>query len=470
MKSFEYDILAVGGGTAGLVTAAGASYLGARVGLVEREALGGDCLWTGCVPSKALVASAHLAQAMRKAEDLGLRGASPAHASRKIMARMRRVRDVVGRHDDPRRFREMGVGVHFGRARFAGPETLEVEGVGRIRSRRIVLCTGAVPEVPTIEGLSEAGYLTHSTIFDQETLPESLLVIGAGPAGLELAQVCARLGARVTVVEALPVILSREDPDVSDLLLEILGNEGIRIRLRARVRSVRRDRGEKVLVLDDGEEIRGLEILVATGRRPRTADLELHRVGAEMAGPAVQVGKDLRTTARGVWAAGDVTGGLQFTHVADYMAKVAVQNALLPFRRKVDYENIPRVTYTDPEVAHVGLSLEEGEARGGASYSYRFRDLDRAIVEGDTQGFVRIVADRRGRILGATIVGRGAGDLILPLVLAKQNGLPLSKLANTVFPYPTRIEAVKRAADSYQRTRLQGPGGQLLKKVVSWLR
>lgn len=469
MKTFEYDLVALGGGTAGLVSAAGASYLGVRAGLIEKAALGGDCLWTGCVPSKALIASARLAHAMRNAEAWGLKGAAPAHLFSEVMERMRRVRGEVAHHDDPERFRKMGVGIHFGSARFLGPGTLEVEGVGRIRSKRIVLATGAIPSVPPIPGLEEAGFLTHATAFEQDTLPESVVILGGGPIGLEFAQLYRRLGAEVTVVEMLTRLLPQEDADVAATLQEILEEEGIRFRLGARGVKVRTGEGRKVVTLEDESEVAGHEIFVATGRHPNTEGLDLDRAGVETVGQAVRVDSRLKTTADGVWAAGDVTGGPQFTHMADVMARAVLQNAIFPFKKKVDYGNIPRVTYTDPEVAHIGMSQEEGEGRGGTTFSYPFQDLDRAIVDGETKGFVKVTADRKGRIMGASILGHGAGELLMPLVLAKTNGISLSKISGTVFPYPTRVEGVKRVADAYQRTRLDGTGGKILKKVVSWL-
>jgi pyruvate/2-oxoglutarate dehydrogenase complex dihydrolipoamide dehydrogenase (E3) component len=469
MTSFEYDIVAVGGGTAGLVTAAGASYLGARAGLVEEDALGGDCLWTGCVPSKSLVASARLAHAMKDAEAMGLTGWAPAHAFREVMERMRRARAVVARHDDPDRFRRLGVGVHRGTARFLGPGTLEVQGVGTIRSRRIVLSTGAVPRIPHIPGLREAGFLSTRTAFQQDSLPSSLVMLGGGPVGLELAQVYRRLGAEVTVVEMEPRILPLEDEDVSRSLQEILEREGIRFRLGVEGIGVGRDGEMRTLELEDGTRVQGRELFVATGRNPRTEGLELGRAGVEREGLALKVDPRLRTTGQGIWGAGDVTGGPMFTHVADAMARVVVRNALLPLSRPMVMDAVPRVTYTDPEVAHVGLGQEEGEARGGRTFTYPFKELDRAIVDGETGGFAKVTADRRGRILGATILGQGAGDLLFPLILARENGLSLADLANTVFPYPTRVEVLKRVADAFQRTRLEGRGGILLKKLVSWL-
>jgi len=469
VKEFEYDLVAIGGGTAGLVSAAGASYIGARSALVERDRLGGDCLWTGCVPSKALIASARLAHAMRNADELGLVGSDPAHAFSEVMERMRHARGVVAHHDEPERFREMGVGVHFGRARFLDSERIEVEGVGRIRAPRFVVATGAVASVPPIPGLDEAGYLTHATAFEQTTLPARLVVLGAGPIGLEFAQLYHRLGAEVTVVEMLPRILPREEPDVAEALRSILEEEGIRLHVRTRASEVRLEGGDKIVVSEDGERFEGDEIFVATGRRPATAGLDLEKAGIAVADGSVRVDDGLRTTSRRAWAAGDVTGGPQFTHVADYMAKTVVRNALLPLSRSIDYSTVPRVTYTDPEVAHVGLSSDEAEVRGGTSHRYDFADLDRAIVDGATAGFVRISADRKGRGLGGTVLAHGAGDLLLPVVLAMKHGLTLGDVTDTIFPYPTMSEGVLRAAQGYRRSQLDTMGGRILKKVVSWL-
>ena len=465
----EYDLVAIGGGTAGLVTAAGAALLGVRPALVESVALGGDCLWTGCVPSKALLSSAKLAHAMRGAESLGLTGASPGHAFADVMARMRRARGVVAHHDDPQRFRDMGVDVLEGHARFTGPGTVVVDGVGTIRSKRIVIATGASAFVPPIPGLEEVGYLTNHDAFDQDVLPGRIVILGGGPIGLEFSQIYARLGARVTVLEMADRILAKEDPDVSALMADVLENEGIRIRTRTEVVSFDQDGNDKVAVARDGTRVAADEVFVATGRTPNTADLGLDRAGVDLDGSAVRVDSGLATSARGVWAAGDVTGGLQFTHVAEYMASTALRNALLPIRTTVDYANVPWVTFTDPEVAHVGLSRADAEDRGGTTYQYDFSDLDRAIADGETRGMVRISADRKGKILGATVVGASAGEILFPLVLARTHGLTLAQVAGTIFPYPTRTEGVKRAANEFQRGRLEGTGGRILKKVISWL-
>lgn len=470
MKQEEYDIVSIGGGTAGLVTAAGGAYLGVRPALIERAALGGDCLWTGCVPSKALIASARLAHAMRHADELGLVASAPKHAFGEVMRRMRAARGVVEHHDDPQRFRDMGVTVHFGSARFVSPDTVEVEGVGRIRSKRFVIATGAEPWVPPIPGLAEAGYLTHHDVFDSDDLPARLAVLGGGPIGLEMAQVFSRLGARVTVIEMTERLLPKEDPDIADRLRSILEAEGIEIRLGSKVTAVEAGEGGRAVVTDSGQRTVVDQIFVATGRRPATEGLELDRAGIRTDRGAVIVDDTLRTSSRHAWAAGDVTGGLQFTHVADYMAKKVLRNALIPGSSRVDYDNVPWVTYTDPEIAHVGLSSAEAEARGGTTWTYELDDLDRAIVDGTTLGLVKISSDRKGRILGATILGSHAGELLMPLVLARQNGLRLADVSGAIFPYPTMVEGVKRASDAYQRTRLDGVGGRVLKKVISWLK
>ena len=470
MSRPEYDLVAIGGGTAGLVSAAGAAYLGVDSGIVERAALGGDCLWTGCVPSKALIASARLAHAMRDAESLGLTAAAPKHAFADVMARMRAARGVVEHHDDPQRFRDMGVEVHFGEARFVSDREIEVEGVGRIRSSRFILATGARPFVPPIPGLADAGYLTYESLFETDTLPDRVAVLGGGPIGLEMAQVLARLGSEVTVVEMDTRILPKDDADVAERLQRLLEAEGVRFELGAAATSVSWEGGAKAVHVDGGTRIVCDEILVATGRRPSLDGLELDRAGVRTDMGAVVVDASLRTTNKRIWAAGDVTGGMQFTHVAEYMAKTALRNALVPGWSTVNYDTVPWVTYTDPEVAHVGLSQHDAEAKGGRTYRYEFGDLDRAIVDGETDGFVKISADGKGRVLGATILGAHAGELLMPIVLAKQHGLTLSNLADTIWPYPTMAEGVKRAANEYQRTRLEGSGGMVLKKVISWLK
>ena len=471
-----FDLIAIGGGTAGLVTAAGAASLGLRAALVEREALGGDCLWTGCVPSKALIASAKLAHQMRHAAALGLEGASSGHAFRTVMERMRTVRARVAEHDDPERFRKMGVDVVFGSARFEAPDRVSVDG-RVLQSSRIVIATGALPSAPPIEGLETAGFLTHANAFDQDELPARIAMVGGGPIGLEFAQIYSRLGAAVTVVEVLPALLPREDPDAGRLMAEVLEAEGIAVRVGYGVERVARGAdGTKALHLRDadgaGHVLEVDEIFVATGRPANTDGLGLEEIGVRLDRGAVKVDAALRSNVKGIWAAGDVTGGLQFTHVAEYQAKLVLRNALFPFPRKASYATVPWVTYTDPEVARVGLTEQEAQERFDRvkTYRYPFADLDRAIVDGHTEGFIKIVTRKNGRIVGATVLGSGAGDLILPVVMAMNGRMKISRLSHVVYPYPTMVEGVKRAADSYYREQFAGRTGEWLRKVVRWLK
>jgi pyruvate/2-oxoglutarate dehydrogenase complex dihydrolipoamide dehydrogenase (E3) component len=453
-----HDIVVIGGGTAGLVTAAGAAALGARAALIEREALGGDCLWTGCVPSKALIAFA------RQHRLTGMGGWNEA------IAWLRSARDRIAAHDDPQRFRNMGVEVILSPARLAGPERVEVAG-RLLRAKRIVLALGSVPATPPIPGLADAGFLTNTTAFDQPSLPHSLLMLGGGPIGLELAQTYRRLGADVTVVELLPEVLPKEDPEVGQFVRERLQQEGVTILTGFHPARVAREGRLKVLHGADGQRVAADELFVATGRRPNTRDAEPERAGVELDHDAVRVNARLETTARGIWAAGDVTGGLKFTHVADYMARVVVQNALTPLKTKVDYRVVPWVTFTDPEVARVGLTAADAAAAGRAVETSRanFGELDRAIVDGAALGFAKIVTRPNGQILGATLVGRGAGELIMEIVVAMRHRIPLQQLARVIHPYPTMSEIVKRTADGWYGAHFGDTRrGRLLRRVIRW--
>ncbi len=470
-----FDLIAIGGGTAGLVTAAGGASLGLKVALVERDALGGDCLWTGCVPSKALIASAKLAYHMRHADRLGLIGAAPSHVFRDVMERMRAARARVAVHDDPERFSKLGVEVVLGNAQVIAPRRVSVDG-RMLHSRRIVIATGSRPTIPPIPGLAEEKPLTHMNAFDQNTLPNRIAILGAGPIGLEFAQVYSRLGARVTVFEMLPRCLPREDPDASSAIAAALDAEGITVHTSARVERVVATRnGEKtVTAAVEGAEPQSVvvdEIFAATGRRANGEGFGLEAAGVKLENGALKVGRNLRSNVPGIWAAGDVAGGLQFTHVADYQAKLVLRNAVFPFSSKGDYRAVPWVTYTDPEVARVGATEEEARARHSdvSVYRYDLEDLDRAIVDGHATGFVKVVTRKRGTILGATIVASGAGELIMPLVIAMKRGIPFPKLAQVVYPYPTMVEGVKRTADGYYRAKLSGNSGKLLRRVVQWL-
>ena len=464
-----FDIVAIGGGTAGLVTAAGSAGLGARVALIERDRLGGDCLWTGCVPSKALISSARVAHHFRHAAAHGLRAVRPEIEGADVLASVRDVRAEIEPHDDPERFRAMGVDVVEGSARFVSPHEVEVNG-RRLRGRRFVIATGSRAAVPPIPGLEEAGYFTHAEAFDRDTIPGSLAVVGGGPIGVELAQAFRRLGADVTVVELLDRLMVREEPELAELLTDRLRNEGIRIRTGRIVTRVERvgDRRRVTIApagdatgagADTAETFEVDEVLVAAGRAPNTEGLGLDVAGVETSKGWVTVDAKLRTSRRHIFAAGDVTGGFLFTHVADHEARTVVQNALFPVRANIDYGVIPWCTYTEPELAHVGLTEAEARERHGSAVSahvYDIGNLDRAIAERAAVGRVKIVVGKGGSILGGHILAAGGGTMIAEIALAMKAGVKLGTLASLVHPYPTMSEGVKRTADAYRRTMLSG--------------
>lgn len=480
-KEPEFDVVAIGGGTAGLVTAAGVAGLGGRAALIERDRLGGDCLWTGCVPSKALISSARLAHGFREASSYGLPAVRPDIDGAEVFESVRSVRAKVAPHDDPERFRTMGVDVVEGSAVFVSPHEVEVAG-RRIRGRRFVIATGTRASVPPIPGLEEAGYFTHAEAFERTGLPASLAVIGGGAIGVELAQSFARLGVEVTIVEMMDRLLIREERELADRLTSVLENEGIRVvtghvvtrveRVEDRVRLIAEAprNGSEVQTgseVREGSEprnggvrhIEADEILVAVGRRPNTEHLGLDEAGVETDGGWVTVDDRLRTSQRHIFGAGDVTGGYLFTHVADHEARTVVQNALFPVRAKIDYGVIPWCTYTDPELAHVGLTEEEARERHGGSVTvhvYDLATLDRAIVERAAVGVVKLIAGRGGKILGGHILGAGAGTMIAEVALAMKHGIRIGSLSSLVHPYPTMSEGVRRTADTYRRSLLSG--------------
>lgn len=472
MTSHTHDIIVVGGGTAGLVTAAGAAQLGARAALVEARLLGGDCLWTGCVPSKALLAFARGSTAVGPGAPTPRPLGGPGSPSPwpGAVAWMRAARERIARHDDPDRFRALGVDVVFSPARLAGPDAVETV-TGTLRAKRIVIATGAVPATPSIPGLEQIGFINHATAYDRPALPPSLVIVGGGPVGVEFAQLYARLGVRVALVEVQPCLVPREDPDVGRFVRDVLMAEGVAVHTGFRAAAVRAGGAEKSVVALDGQRVTGEEIFVATGRAPNTADLEPGRAGVELDDRgAVRVDSRLATSVRGVWAGGDVVGGLQFTHVAEYHARTIVRNALTPFPTRADHRAVPWVTFTDPEIARVGLTAAEAETGGLRPSVYRvdFESVDRAVVDGTAVGFAKVVTRRGGRIVGATVVGLGAGELIMQFVLAMRHGLRLRDLLRAVHPYPTMSEIVKRAAEARDRERMAGRMGHWLRRAVRW--
>lgn len=469
----KYHLVVVGAGTAGLVTAAGAAGLGARVALVERHRMGGDCLNVGCVPSKAVLASARAAADVARAAQLGISVRGPVAVDfPAVMERMRKLRASIAPHDAARRFRDLGIDVFLGEACFRSADEVEVGGA-RLRFARAVVATGGRPAVPPIAGLVEAGFRTNETIFNLTELPRRLAVIGGGPIGCELAQAFSRLGAQVTIVQNHSRFLPREDRDASGVLLGAFRASGLGVRLDTEVERVETIGAERILHLrrnGSRERLTVDEILVATGRLPNVAGLGLERAGVRFGPEGIEVDDFLRTTNRRIFAAGDVALTHRFTHVADAAARLVIQNALFPLRRKYSALDIPWSTYTDPEIAHVGLDEHQARERGERieTVTIPFAEVDRARLEGETEGFVRVhAAAKSGRILGATIVGRGAGDLISEIATAMAGRLALGALGSVIHPYPTRAEAIRKAGDAWNRRRLTPRSKRLLEGYLS---
>ncbi len=451
------DLCVIGAGAGGLAVAAAAAQLGANVVLVERGLMGGDCLNYGCVPSKSLLAASRLAAMWRRAPQFGLAYAPPRIDFAAVADKVAQVIARLAPNDSVERFEGLGVTVLRAEARFTGPRAVQA-GEALIRPRRFVIATGSHPAIPPIRGLDDVPYLTNETVFANRRLPEHLIVIGGGPIGIEMAQAHRRLGARVSVLDQGP-LLPRDDPELVALLGERLAGEGIALRPRVPVVGVERDAEGVAVALEGGERVVGSHLLVAAGRRPSIDALDLGAAGIAAGPQGVTVDARLRTTNRRAFAMGDVAGGPQFTHVALYHAGVVIKNALFRLPARVDYQALPWVTYTDPELAQVGLSEAAAGAAGRAVRVLRwpFAENDRAQTERDGVGLVKIVTRRDGRVLGASILGAGAGDLILPWALAVSQKLKIGALANLVVPYPTRGEAGKRAAGSFYTPALFSP-------------
>lgn len=459
--SDPFDIVIIGGGAGGLVVASGAAQLGARVALVEKErGLGGDCLYYGCVPTKTLVHSARMLSLIRRSAEFGLgRMTPPAESFEGVMARMRGMVARIGEHDDPKRFEAIGIQVYFGEGRFVDPHTFEIAG-RKIKGRRFVLATGARPSVPPIPGLAEAGFLTNVTALALKRRPETMAIVGGGAVGVEFAQIFHRLGVRVTLIERQEHLLPNEDREISEALETIFQKEGIALLSGAAVQEIRREGNQKVLLVagkEGGQQITADEILVAVGRSPNVEGLNLDAAGVAYDRLGVKVDAALRTTSRHIWACGDLVGPYQFTHMAEYQGGIVVANALFPLiRRKVDYRVVPWVTFTDPEVGRVGLTEGEAREKHGDIHVYRFpfKQVDRAIIEGEEAGFIKLIADRRLRIVGAHLIGPIAGDLLHEYVLAMKANLKITALSTTIHVYPTLSQGVKKAADQYYREKL----------------
>jgi pyruvate/2-oxoglutarate dehydrogenase complex dihydrolipoamide dehydrogenase (E3) component len=470
-----YNLVVIGAGSAGLVTAAGAAGLGARVALIERQSMGGDCLNFGCVPSKGLIRCGRAVAEARNAHRFGATGTDKIDADfSAAMAHMQSVRATISQHDSATRFQhELGVDVFFGEGRFTSPDTLTVGGKS-LRFRKAAICTGARASAPPIPGLEKTGYLTNETVFDLQKLPPRLAIIGAGPIGCELAQAFARLGSQVTVLEYGKGVLPREDREAAGIVEQAMTREGVTIHFECRTRQISQQGHDKIIQADlaDGPLTLAVDdILVAIGRAPNVDGLGLEQAGVQFdSKTGIRVDERLRTSNRRIYAAGDVCSPYKFTHTADAMARILLANALFHGRQTSRNMVIPWVTYTSPEVAHVGLYENEARQQGYAvtTMTVPLAEVDRALIDGETEGFARVHLKKGSdKILGATIVAAHAGEMIGEMALAISAGLGLGSIGKTIHPYPTQSEILRKLADSYQRSRLT-PG---LKKVLNaWFR
>ncbi len=467
------DICVIGGGSGGLSVAAGAAQMGANVVLVEKAKMGGDCLNTGCVPSKALLAASHRAQTVRDGARFGVNGHEPEIDFLKVHDHVHGVIGAIAPHDSVERFEGLGVKVVQAAARFTGPREI-VAGEVTIQAKRFVIATGSSPAVPPIPGIDEVPFLTNETVFELTERPEHLIVIGGGPIGAEMAQAHRGLGSQVTMLEAFS-IMPKDDPDAVEVVRKRLLRDGIAIHEGVKVQRVER-RGNGVAAVIETktgveETILGSHLLVAAGRRPNVKSLGLEAAGIEASPKGIEVDARLRTTNKRVFAIGDVAGGYQFTHMAGYHAGIVIRNALFKLPAKVKYHAVPWVTYTDPELAHVGLNEAAARDRDGEAkaITWPFADNDRARAEGETEGFIKVVVGKKGKVLGATIVGSQAGELILPWVLAVDQGLKIGAMAGIIAPYPTRGEVSKRVAGSYYTPALFGERTRKLVRLLQRL-
>ncbi|MEP6507965.1 MAG: mercuric reductase [Gemmatimonadales bacterium] len=464
----KYDLVVIGAGTGGLVTSAIAAALGARVALIERHFMGGDCLNVGCVPSKALLRASR-AWADAKSGRFGAPQAQGDGDFAEAMENMRRLRAGISAVDAAERYRQMGIDLFFGQARFKAGDQIAVDDAV-LRFRRAVIATGSSPAVPPIPGLSEAKFLTNETIFDLQARPRHLLVVGGGPIGCELAQAFRRLGAEVTLFERGNRVLGKDDPDAADVVARALAGDGVKIRVDAELELVSQTGSDVEVSLRGGEVVRGDSILVAGGRTPNTQDLDLDRGEIAFDEKGVTTDERLRTSNPNVYAVGDVVGSYQFTHVADAHARMVVRNALFFGRQSIDDLVVPWCTYTTPELAHVGVSVDQlANVKGLRTITIPLEEVDRARLEGDTEGFFRVHLVQN-KIVAATMVADRAGDIISVVTAAMSNGLGLSALGKTIFPYPTEAEAVRKAADAARRGSLTPGRQRLLRKFFGLVR
>jgi pyruvate/2-oxoglutarate dehydrogenase complex dihydrolipoamide dehydrogenase (E3) component len=472
----RYNLVVIGGGTAGLVSAVGAAGLGAKVALIEKHLMGGDCLNVGCVPSKAIIRAARKAAGVRDMAEFGVNVPNGTTVDfGKVMERMRRLRADISPHDSAKRFTELGVDVFLGTGKFTGPDTIEVGGQ-TLRFTKAVIATGARAAAPPIPGLKDVPYLTNETLFSLTELPKRFGIIGAGPIGCEMAQSFARFGSEVFLIEATHGILPREDQDAANVVRNQMLRDGVKLLCCGKdLKLAKGANGVRLQVESHGDafDVEVDQLLVAVGRAPNVEGLGLETVGVEFDKKGVKVNDRLQTTNPRIYACGDICSPYQFTHAADFMARIVIQNALFKGRAKASSLIIPWATYTSPEIAHVGLYEKEAKDKGIAvdTFTQELSKVDRAILDGETEGFVRVhVRKGTDEIVGATVVATHAGELIGELTLAMKGKLGLKTIGGTIHPYPTQAEAIRKTGDLYNRTRLTPFVKKLMNRWLAWQR
>lgn len=451
----NYDLVVVGGGAAGLVAATGSAALGAKTALIEKKELGGDCTWYGCIPSKSLLKSAQVFSLIKRLKEFGISsGTQNTYDSSLVMSHVRDVIKKISTHHPAEVFEKRGIKVLFGAPKFLNQNAIDFKGE-KISAKRFIIASGSHPLVPPIEGLKDISYLTNENVFDLEVLPKSLAVLGGGPIGMELSLAFARLGVEVSIIEMFDRLMVREDKEIADVLIDEFKTEGIKIYTGKKAVRFLKDDGLVSITVEDKDRKQSVakaeKVLVAVGRAANVEGLDLEKAGVKYSNKGIEADAHLRTSAKNIYACGDVAGPYQFSHMAEYQAVIAVGNALFPFKRKVDYNVVPWCTFTDPEVARVGLTEDEARAKFRDIRVYRslYNGNDRAVTDIEEKGLAKVIMDKKGYILGAHIVGANAGEIIHEYVLAKASKLKIEKLSSAIHIYPTLAQVVKRSADQY---------------------
>ncbi len=471
----KYDLIVIGGGAGGLTVAAGAAMFGAKVALIEKDRLGGDCLWYGCVPSKAFIEGSKIVHYGKKSSEMGLNVSGDVQID-KILDRVDKSIETIEEHDSIERFEKLGVEVYIGKGSFKNKNEVLIDGKTTIFGKRIVISTGSSPRIP--ESFIKQGikFYTNETIFKIDEKPNSLLIVGCGPIGLELAQSFNRLGTEVHIIQRGKQILKKEDSDIADKIVKVLNSEGVNIYTETSIKYMEEVGSNiNITLMKKGIEVdlSVRAVLVAAGRKNNIEGLKLDNAGVETNDRYIPVNRYLQTNVKNIFAIGDVNGKYPFTHVAGYEGKLVVSNALLGFKRKTNYSNVPWVTYTDPEIFHLGLTEKEAIEKYGENikvFKLDLDEVDRFVTDRNEEGFIKIITDRKGYILGAHAIGKGAGDWMQEVVFAKTFKHKIGDLSIPIYPYPIHAEAIGKVSGLYWRERLTGKSSKLIEKYIKWFR